>query len=193
MNIGIYVYPNAEVLDFAGPFEVFSTANRLAERKDAINVFLVSEKPGLLLARGGLQITPHYSFADHPDIDVLLVVGGVHDEEMSKAPVLAWIAAQSASSKITASVCTGVFLLAGAGVVTDQRVTTHWQDIADLKMQFPALQVCEGVRWVDCGAVVSSAGISAGIDMSLHLVARLCSLDLARQTAKQMEFDWSAT
>ncbi|WP_373081414.1 DJ-1/PfpI family protein [Zhongshania sp.] len=190
MNIGIYVYPNAEVLDFAGPFEVFSTANRLGEQKDAVNVFLVSEKPGPLLARGGLQIIPHYSFADHPTIDVLIVVGGIHDEEMGKASVLAWIAAQSSRSEITASVCTGVFLLAGAGVVTDQRVTTHWQDMDDLKKQFPALQVCEGVRWIDCGAVVSSAGISAGIDMSLHLVARLRSPDLARKTAKQMEFDW---
>ena len=192
MNIGIYVYQNAEILDFAGPFEVFSTANRLCAPKDVVKVFLVSEQAGPLVARGGLQILPHYCFADHPPIDVLIIVGGVHGQEMDKAGVLSWIAAQSVGAQVTASVCTGVFLLAGAGVLSNQRVTTHWEDIADLKSQFPNLQVCEGLRWIDSGSVISSAGIAAGIDMSLYLVSRLRGRELAVRTAKQMEFDWCA-
>tara|TARA_R110001583_G_scaffold5106_5_gene28251 strand:- start:6401 stop:6985 length:585 start_codon:yes stop_codon:yes gene_type:complete len=190
MNIGIYVYRNAEVLDFAGPYEVFSTASRLCEPGDEFSISLVSELPGPLDARGGLQILPHCSFADHPRFDVLIIVGGVHEAEMTKSAVLAWIAGQSICAQITASVCTGVFLLAAAGVISDHRVTTHWQDLDDLKQQFPALDVCAGPRWIDCGPVLSSAGISAGIDMSLYLVSRLRSRELAVKTAKQMDFDW---
>ena len=86
--------------------------------------------------------------------------------------------------------CTGAFLLAEAGVLTDQRVTTHWEDIPDLKRAYPALDVVEGARWVDDG-IVTSAGISAGIDMSLYLVAKLRARELALRTARQMEFDWT--
>jgi transcriptional regulator GlxA family with amidase domain len=109
---------------------------------------------------------------------------------MGKPRVLDWIARQSKSARMVASVCTGAFLLA-AGVLTTQRVTTHWEDVAELRAQFPALDVREGVRWVDEDRIVTSGGISAGIDMSLHLVARLDTPELAERTARQMEFHWT--
>lgn len=93
----------------------------------------MSELPGPLDTSGGLQILPHCSFADYPRFDVLIIVGGVHEAEMTKSAVLAWIAGQLICAQSTASVCTAVFLLAAAGVITDHRVTTHWEDLDDLK------------------------------------------------------------
>ncbi len=191
MNIAIYVYDEAEVLDFSGPFEVFSTANRLAESADLFHVWLIAEKRQVVKARGDYRVLPHYDFANHPDIDVLLIAGGDHRNEISKTAVLEWIQKQAAQARLVASVCTGVFLLAEAGVLKTQSVTTHWEDIPDLRRLYPELQVCENRRWVDEGRFVTSAGISAGIDMSLHLVSRLHSLSLAEKTARQMEFDWT--
>lgn len=134
---------------------------------------------------------PDYGFHNHPEIDLLIVVGGVHSDEMNKTEVIEWIALQSTKAKMVASVCTGVFLLAKAGVVENEKVTTHWEDIPDLKNSFPKLDVQEGVRWVDEGNLITSGGISAGIDMSLHLVSKLHSLALAEKTARQMEFSWT--
>jgi transcriptional regulator GlxA family with amidase domain len=188
MNIGIYIYDNAEVLDFSGPFEVFSTANRLA--RNDWNVFLVSETGSLVTARGNYLIQPHYSISDHPEIDVLVVVGGVHNEEVKKENVVNWVSKTSESSKIVASVCTGCFILAEAGLLNGLSVTTHWEDIPDLKFQYPLLTVMENQRWVHVGKYVTSAGISAGIDMSLYLVSEIASAVLAKKTAKQMEYRW---
>lgn len=190
LNLGIYIYDNAEVLDFSGPFEVFSTAQRLAQAP-VFHPFLVGETGGVVTARGGYRVLPSYSIADHPDIDVLIVVGGVHTAELQKPDVLRWLSKIAPSAKVVASVCTGVFLLAQSGVISDERVTTHWEDVADLRRDFPQLRVLENIPWVDEGRIVSSAGISAGIDMSLHLVRQLHSLDLALRTARQMEFNWN--
>lgn len=191
LNIGIYIYDQAEVLDFSGPFEVFSTASRLCPEDPPFNTFLVSQAGNIVTARGGYRVLPDYGFTDHPNIDVLIAVGGVHTAEMEKTQVTTWIAEQAKTVQLIASVCTGTFLLAAAQVVTTESVTTHWEDIADLRRQYHRLDVREGIRWVDAGHVVTSGGISAGIDMSLYLVSRLCDQTLAQKTARQMEFDWT--
>ncbi|MEO0443477.1 MAG: DJ-1/PfpI family protein [Pseudomonadota bacterium] len=191
MNIGIYIYDKAEVLDFSGPFEVFSTAQRLSNQADLYNVFLVSETGAMVSARGNFNVIPDFGFAGHPEIDILIVVGGIHTQEIKKPAVLNWINQQSTQSQIVASVCTGAFLLAAAGILTHQKVTTHWEDIPDLRTNYPRLELIEGQRWVDAGNIISSGGISAGIDMSLYLVSKTSSLMLAEKTAKQMEFDWT--
>ncbi|EME3969558.1 DJ-1/PfpI family protein [Vibrio fluvialis] len=191
MNIAIYIYDDAEVLDFSGPFEVLSTAKRLAGND--WNVFFVAQDDTLVKARGGYLVNPHYCFQNHPPIDVLIVVGGVHTAELEKTEVLDWIRGAAREAKEVASVCTGAFLLAQAGVLTDQPVTTHWEDIADLRAMFPELDVQEKVRWVRSGNITTSAGISAGIDMSLYLVSVLDSMSLAERTARQMEYDWNKT
>lgn len=190
MNIGIYIYENAEVLDFSGPFEVFSTANRFSATEEFFKVFMVAEDMAPVSARGGYSVNPHYGFCDHPDIDVLIVVGGVHTEELKKIGVITWVARVASTSKIVASVCTGAFLLAEAKLLSRKQVTTHWEDIEDLRNSYPTLTVLEGLRWVDEGRFVTSGGISAGIDMSLHLVSRLVGQEIAEKTARQMEFDW---
>ena len=189
MNIGIYVYENSEVLDFSGPFEVFSTAKRLGA--DDWNVFTVGQTHDAISARGGFKHVPMYSFTDHPPIDLLVVVGGIHHDEMDKHAVIEWIKSiAEQQAKWVTSVCTGAFLLARAGVLVGKKVTTHWEDIPTLQKRFADLTVVPNVRWVRDGYVVTSAGISAGIDMSLWLVSELTTLTLAEETAIQMDYAW---
>jgi transcriptional regulator GlxA family with amidase domain len=192
MKIGIYIYDEAEVLDFAGPYEVFSTAARISDSGPKIKVLLIGETGQMVAARAGFKVQPDYAFHDCPDLDVLIVAGGVHEPEMVKASVSAWLAQQSRKTMLVASVCTGVFLLAQAGIVDGLHVTTHWQDVADLRMRFPLVTVVENQRWLDQGRVLTSGEISAGIDMSLHLLRRIAGLGLAQATAMQMEFSWTA-
>lgn len=196
MNIGIYIYNEAEVLDFAGPYEVFTTAARVHGRmkpgtSKLFEVFLIAENAGMVSARANFNVQPHYTMQDHPVVDVLVVPGGVHIHEMEKPNVIEWIARISPHTTLTASVCTGAFLLAKAGVLQDKSCTTHWEDIPDLRVRFPTLDVKEDVPWVDNGRIVTSAGISAGIEMALHLVTKLAGKDLAVRTARQMQYTWN--
>ena len=190
MHIGIYIYDNAEVLDFSGPFEVFSTANRFLTGDRQHKVSLLAQKASLVHARGGFRVQPDFSISEHPPVDVLVVVGGVHTHEVKKAAVIDWIADAAKSAKVVASVCTGAFLLAQAGLLDGRDVTTHWEDCDDLQKDYPALTVKRNIRWLQSDQYFTSAGISAGIDMSLALVAFLYDKSIAEMTARQMEYDW---
>jgi transcriptional regulator GlxA family with amidase domain len=196
MNIGIYVYDDVEVLDFAGPFEVFTTCARVKGRINPnaaplFNVFLIAEKDGIISARANFNVQPHYTIRDHPPVDVLIVPGGVHTRELEKQNVIEWIAKVSPAATLTASVCTGAFLLAKANLLQVHSCTTHWEDIPDLRSMFPNLDVKEDVPWVDNGRILTSAGISAGIEMALHLVTKLAGKELAVKTARQMQYTWN--
>ena len=196
LRVLILVFDGVEALDFAGPFEVFTTASRVYARQHPDQPALFEVKSvavaEVVQARAGLRLLADHTLADAPAADVLVVPGGVIDAPLASPETLAWIAAQAGGTRITASVCTGAFLLAQGGVLQgDARVTTHWEDIADLRERFPALDVVDDVRWVDNGRIVTSAGISAGIDMSLHLVERLAGRELALRTARQMDFAWT--
>lgn len=195
LSVAIFVFPDVEVLDFAGPYEVFTTASRahLLDHPGSaapFSVFTVTREPGSVRARAGLTVLADHDFTSHPPVDVLIIPGGVVTAELQTPAVAAWIRRISPTAIITASICTGAFLLAQAGLLDGKQATTHWEDIPDLRLMFPSVSVLEGRRWVDEGAVITSAGISAGIDMSLHLVERLTSRDLAVKTARRMDFDW---
>ena len=195
-SVAIYVFPNVEVLDFAGPFEVFTTASRVFLRQNPsrpapFSVYTVARSLLPVTARAGLRVLPDHNLDTCPTPDLLLIPGGIVEAEMAEPEVLQWIRSSSQNAKITASVCTGAFLLAKAGLLQGKSATTHWEDIADLRAQFPSLSVKEEVRWVDEGSIVTSAGIAAGIDMSLHLVSRLGSKGLALLTAKQLDVPYS--
>jgi transcriptional regulator GlxA family with amidase domain len=194
-SVGIYVFPDVEVLDFAGPYEVFTTASRMFRRShpatpELFSVFTIAKESGLFRARAGLQAQADYAFSTHPEIDVLIVPGGVVSAELASSEVTNWIAHVAASASLTASVCTGSFLLAKAGLLDGKCVTTHWEDIDDMRTMFPSVEVLENRRWVDQERFITSGGISAGMDMSLHIVERLAGRELAISTAHQMEFDW---
>lgn len=195
--VGILLFDEVEVLDFAGPFEVFSTASRVSgddgsEEKPHFEVFTVAEMGGHVVARGGLQVVASYGLDSHPKIDLLIVPGGIVNRELEKGSVVDWISRVAATAQITASVCTGAFLLAAAGLLGGREATTHWEDIEEFELTFPQVKVRKKVRWVDEGTVVTSAGISAGIDMSLHLIGRVAGVDIAGKTARQMEYVWIA-
>lgn len=195
ISIAIYLYHDVEVLDFAGPYEVFTTANRVLKRQNpeaecTFRVFTVALDLELVRARAGLAVKPDCTIHSHPDVDVLLVPGGVISAELERTEVIHWIADQYPKATLAASVCTGAFLLAKAGLLQGKSATTHWEDIADLRAMFPEISVQENRRWVDEGRVITSAGISAGIDMSLHLVERLAGRQLAIDTARQLEVEW---
>ncbi|THF65272.1 DJ-1/PfpI family protein [Pseudothauera rhizosphaerae] len=192
LTVAIYIFPNVEVLDFAGPFEVFTTASRVHGRRKPgdpapFRVFTVARTEQPVTARAGLRVLPDHTIHDCPQPDILLIPGGVVDAEVDDPGLVAWVASQSRAAALTASVCTGAFILARAGLLTDKAATTHWEDVEDLRRAFPQLDVRENVRWVDEGAVVTSAGIAAGVDMSLHLVARFAGQQLAEATARQMD------
>ncbi len=132
---------------------------------------------------------PHYSLDNHPPIDLLVVSGGWGTRrEVDNARLIDWIRAQAAQAQLTTSVCTGAFLLGRAGLLEGHNVTTHWASIERLRASLPGAKALENTRYVDEGGIVTSAGISAGIDMALHLVARLPGDALSRQTARRMEY-----
>lgn len=197
-TIGILMFDGVEALDFAGPFEVFTTATRMQARlapeaTAPFEVRTVSRDGGTVQARAGLVVQVDHAFDDAPAFDVLLVPGGVVDAALACDHTRAWLVRVTPGCEIVASVCTGAFLLAGAGVTGDAPLTTHWEDLADLRAGWPALSVVDGVRWVEHGRIISSAGIAAGIDMSLHLVERLEGRALAERTARQMDVRWLDT
>jgi len=194
-TVGIYIYDDVEVLDFCGPFEVFSTASRVKARQNPgatmpFEVFTIADSVRTIHARAALKVQSHFDITNHPALDVLIIPGGVHTAELERVEIITWIARTAAKAELTASVCTGAFLLAKAGLLEGKTITTHWEDIADFRAMFPGIPVRDDTRWVDVGEIVTSAGISAGIDMSLHLVARLESEELAVKTARQMDYDW---
>jgi transcriptional regulator GlxA family with amidase domain len=196
MNVGIVIFDDVELLDMAGPYEVFSTAARVFARGQPagtpplFSVATLARDGAAVHARAGLHLQPDFALRDHPPLDCAIVPGGVVDAELGRTELMSWIVAEKHTARILASVCTGSLLLAQAGVLDGLEATTHWEDVAALRTLRPAVHVREGVRWVDAGAIVTSAGISAGIDMSLHLVERLHGRELALRTARQMEFDW---
>lgn len=194
-TIGILIFDGIEVLDLGGPFEVFSVASRVAvsKRGEAMpfQPVLIGLSTLPAVARGGFRVLPDATLDDHPPLDVLMVAGGVVDGIQHHEAVIEWLQTQAQKVGVVASVCTGAFVLAEAGLLGGLKVTTHWEDQPELARQFPELSVVPEVSWVDQGRVVTSGGISAGIDMSLHLVERLHSRELALATAKQMEYRWT--
>lgn len=194
LTVGILLFRDVEVLDFAGPYEVFSVAARIAARRPGqehgpFSVVTIAQTAAPVSARHGLKVMPDHAFHDAPRCDVVIVPGGIVDEPLANPVTLDWLRRTAGQAALTASVCTGAFILARIGLLDGREATTHWEDIPEMRRMFPAVRVAEGVSFVDQGAIVTSAGISAGIDMSLHLVARFAGPDLARKTARQMQYE----
>ena len=194
VDVGILVYDDVEVLDCCGPFEVFTTASRVALRRGAgdapFRVHTVAAGDPSVTARGGLRLVASCTVLSAPPLDILVVPGGVTDRVERDEGLMGWLVDAAERAAVTASVCTGAFLLATAGLLDGREATSHWEDVDDLERRFPKVTVVRDRRWVDQGPVVTSAGISAGIDMSLHLVRRQEGEELAQATARQMEYEW---
>ncbi len=194
-TVGILIFDEVEVLDFCGPFEVLASARASGSEGDEgrlFHVLTIAERSEVVRCRGGLLVQPHHTIRDHPPLDVLVVPGGRGTRrERENEILLDWIVEQDRRTALTTSVCTGAFLLAAAGLLDGHRATTHWASLDWLRNHHPAVDVRADERVVDAGRLVTSAGVSAGIDMALHLVQRLHGSEVATATARDMEYDWT--
>ncbi|ACM13118.1 AraC family transcriptional regulator [Bacillus cereus] len=188
-SVGIFLFNEVEVLDFAGPFEVFSIT-KVHEEKP-FTVYTVSQNGEMITARNGLKVKPDYSIEDLPPVDILIIPGGkgARENEVKNDIVINWVRQQMKEVKLMTSVCTGALLLAKAGLLEGLKATTHWASIQTFKKDFPNVEVMENVKFVDEGHIITSAGISAGINMSFHIVKNLLGVEIAEETAKNMEYD----
>jgi transcriptional regulator GlxA family with amidase domain len=195
LNTGIFIFDGVEVLDFAGPFEVFSRTRLVpgveSRRTDAsapFNVFTVARSLSPVNATGGLRVLPQFDFAGAPPIDLLVVPGGFGTRPLlDDLEVREWIQKAVRKAQLTTSVCTGALLLASAGLLTGRRATTHWGAHDLLGSLDSSISVERQLRVVDDG-IVTSAGVAAGIDMALAVVESLYGKPVADETAKYIEF-----
>ena len=189
-NLAIFLFDDVEVLDFCGPFEVFSVTNELNDDIH-LNVFTIAEQASPVLTRNGLSVNPRYTLADSPDLQMLLLPGGQGTRKvMNSAAVLSWLTAQYQNLELLLSVCTGSLILAKAGLLDGLAATTHHEVVELLRETAPKASIDTSKRFIDNGKIIVSAGISAGIDMSLYVVSRLFGEPIARRTATYMEYDW---
>lgn len=190
-NIAILLFETVEVLDFAGPLEVFASVNTVLADNPPFNVYTVAETAGPLRAANPLTIVPDYTIDNCPPPDILVIPGGSGSRKAAKSEqLIAWVKAEDQRTEFTLSVCTGTRVLAAAGILDGLRVTTHYSGLDELAANHPTTTVLRDVRYVDNGRVVTSAGVSAGIDMAFHMVQRLLGEDVARQTARYIEYDY---
>ena len=189
-NVGILGFDGMETLDFAGPFEVFSVTGQ-REGDGHFNVFLISENPGPVLAVNGLSVNPHYTIFNSPEIDILIIPGGVGARKVLKnMKLLQWIKETSSKTELTLSVCTGSLILGQLGILDNLVATTHHECIDLLKELAPKTKVKDDERFIDNGRVLVAAGISAGIDMSLYVIEKLLGKKQALETANYMEYPY---
>jgi len=195
LNVGIFLFDDVEVLDFAGPFEVLSRTrtvpgaeSRRSEDSAPFRVFTVAKTKQKIRAIGDLIVEPKYSFADAPRIDILVVPGGWGSRAAMQDPeVLAWVKSVAATAKFTSSVCTGALILARAGLLAGRRATTHWAAHDLLASLDGGVNVIRDARVVQ-DEVFTSAGVSAGIDMAFALVEEICGPAVADETAHYIEY-----
>jgi transcriptional regulator GlxA family with amidase domain len=189
-NTAILLFDDVEVLDFAGPFEVFSVTDELAQRA-RFATFTVAEKPGTVVARNGLKLVPDYTLENAPAAHVLVIPGGYGTRALLKKPsLIEWVRRQAKTAEVIVSVCTGALVLAQAGLLDGLEVTTHIENLDELARLAPSARVHGDRRFHDNGRVLTAAGISAGLDVSLHVVARLHGAPAADATTRYMEYAW---
>lgn len=199
-NVGILIFDGVEVLDFAGPFEVFSRTrlvpgveSRRSEQSAPFVVFTVARDEAPIEAIGGLRVLPHYSFAGAPHIDLLILPGGFGTRALLEdAHTLDWIRSVGQHAEQVTSVCTGALLLARLGLLSGRKATTHWGALDLLASLDPTMTVLRDQRVVDDG-IITSAGVSSGMDMALYVVEKLCGREVADETAHYIDYLRPAT
>ena len=194
-NVGILLYDGVQVTDFTGPYDVFVLARPAgtpnpSETPPLFRVFTVAQQE-TVSCEGGLRVLSDYRLDDHPAVEVLVVPGGLGVFRVREdAAVMAWIQRTAESAQLATSVCLGSLLLGEVGLFDGLPATTHWMFLDELRRIAPRADVRSGVRYTDAGKLLSSAGISAGIDMALHALERLYGHEVAAQTARILEYDY---
>lgn len=187
-RVAIVIFDEVEVLDFCGPFEVFAvTGGR--QNETPFQVVTVAEEMKPITARGGLSINPAHDFAGCPQVDILLVPGGMGTRrEINNPRMIQWLTERTRKAELVLSVCSGALILAKAGLLEGMTATTHHGALEELRNISSSIAIDCSQRFIDNGRVIVAAGISAGIDMSLHVVARLLGGEQAQETARYMEY-----
>ncbi|MBO9343693.1 MAG: DJ-1/PfpI family protein [Roseiflexus sp.] len=191
-TVAILIFDDVELLDFAGPFEVFSSVRNLTgDHERLMDVFAVAESLTPVRCRNGLVVQPERTIDECPPVDVLVIPGGAGVRPaLERSNLVEWVRTRAQEAELTVSVCTGSFLLAQAGLLSGRPATTHWERINEMRERFPDVEIVEDERWVDTGEIITAAGVSAGIDVALHVVRRLYGADVARATALGIEYDY---
>ncbi len=194
ITVGILIFPDVEILDFCGPYEVLAAVrldeSRRREQASPFRVLLIAESLEPLRTKGGMRVLADVTTADCPPLDWLIVPGGWGvRKEINNPRLVEWIAQRAQTASLVASVCTGAMLLGKAGLLDGRRATTHITTLGWMRAEFPAVTVEEEFRWVEDGKLITSAGVSAGIDMALHLVEKSFGAQVARATANHMEYN----
>lgn len=190
-NVAILIFDDVEVLDFCGPFEVFGVTGPREGDERPFHVYTVAESNKPVLARNGLSINPTWTLETCPAPDLLLIPGGYGTRRLiHNSNVVNWVKAQARRVELLLSVCTGAFILAQAGLLAGLSATTHHGSIDTLQAMTPTTRLYPDARYVDNGKIILSAGISAGIDMSLYVVSRLLGNERASETAHHMQYDY---
>ena len=185
-NFGLLIFEEAEELDFCGPWEVFTASSMLRDYSD--QVMIIAEHPGPVRCGKGMRVLPDRTLEDTPPLDLLLVPGGYGTrKEVFNSKLISWIAKTSATVTWVTSVCTGALLLHEAGISRGRRVATHFNFVEQLRAR--GANVLTNVRYVEDGNLISAAGVSAGIDMSLWLVGQLVDPKFARKVQRWIEYD----
>ncbi|HLA44232.1 MAG TPA: DJ-1/PfpI family protein [Aggregatilineales bacterium] len=190
-NVAIFIFDDVEVLDFAGPFEVFNLASELID-PSPFNVYTVADEDYPIQARGKLTVTPHFSFHDAPPPDLLIIPGGWGTRALlKKESILTWILEQENHVEYLMSVCTGALVLGQAGLLKHREATTHADAFDELHKISPDTIIIKDKRYVDTGGkIITSGGISAGIDMSLYMLNKLLGDEALAVVLKEMEYEW---
>ena len=187
-TIALLIFDDVEVMDFAGPFEVFSVTNEL-NAYDYFDIKVVAKNKEPVTAKNGLSINPDLSISDIEKSDILIVPGGDGTRPvLEDSETLNWIRKISQDTELTLSVCSGSLILAKAGLLDGMKATTHHEVFETLASIAPETHIERGARFVDNGKIITSAGISAGIDMSLHVISKLYGEQVSETTSTYMEY-----
>ncbi len=190
-KLAILIFDEVEVLDFCGPFEVFSITKD-NHGQSPFEVMIVAEDNTPVLARNNLSINPQYTIKNCPKPDIILIPGGPGTrKELYNDTLIGWIKSISLASQLTLTVCTGSLLLGKTGLLDHMEITTHHGALDLLRETAPKAEVRSDVRFIDNDRYITAAGISAGIDMSLYVVGKLLGRDIAEKTASYMEYNWT--
>ncbi|HET7147246.1 MAG TPA: DJ-1/PfpI family protein [Candidatus Nitrosopolaris sp.] len=195
LTVGMLIFDQVEVLDVAGPYEVFSVTRLNEERRrqesSPFRILLISERKGQVSAVGGLLFTPNVTIEDCPDLDLLIVPGGWGTrKEIKNNTLLRWIADRATKTGLMASVCTGSSLLGKAGLLEGREATTHWRTFDFLRDAAPTAKIREDLLFTLDDPIFTSAGVSAGIDLALRVVSHFFGTEIGLATARQMEYPY---
>lgn len=193
--VGILIFDDVEILDVAGPFEVFAVTRLNEEQRlqqsSPFKVYLISEINKQITAIGGLRLTPDMTIAECPELDLLIIPGGWGTRKESKNKVLVnWIGNQFTNDRLIASVCTGSSLLGKAGLLDGRDATTHWRAFDFLQKSAPKARILKNVRFTLIEPIFTSAGVSAGIDLALRIVSHFFGTEIGQTTARHMEYPY---